>query len=108
MANTFKWSFPALDVTNSINGYSNVVQAVHWVYEGSNGTVYEQIVGCTPLPLPSSSLVDYQNLTPEIVTGWVVNALGRSKVAEMEVELANRIAAKVSPKVVSEPPPWAG
>lgn len=106
MALTYTWNFPTLDIIYSEDGYQNVVQAVHWNYEANEGNFYENIAGCTPLPLPSGSFVNYNDLTPAIVTGWVEGALGAEKVNEMKLELANRLALKKNPKGESTTPPW--
>lgn len=110
MANKFTWQFPQLDVIYSADGFTNVVQAVHWVYQGTNGTtydtVYEQIAGLTPLPLPQGTFVNYDDLTPEIVTGWVKAALGPETVAKMTADINARIASKAKPTGKSEAPPW--
>lgn len=106
MAITFAWSFPSLDVIYSMDGHDNVVQAVHWVYVGTDGMIYEQTVGCTPLPSPKGSFISYSDLTPEIVQNWVVETLGQDAVDEMTAEIQQRIAAKATPKGRSEAPPW--
>jgi hypothetical protein len=52
--------------------------------------------------------VNYSDLIPEIVTGWVVGTLGEEKVSEMTEDLDGRLAAARNPKGGAEPPPWAG
>jgi hypothetical protein len=108
MTTQYSWSFPQLDVIYSEGPYSNVVSAVHWIYQATDGTRYETCVGCTPLESPSGQFVNYNDLTPEIVTGWVVGTLGEEKVAEMTEDLDGRLAAARSPKGGAELPPWAG
>ncbi len=107
MSNTFSWSFPQLDIAYNVDGFANVVQAVHWVYVGTNGTVYEQIVGCTPLPPPKGAFVEFNDLTPEIVTGWVTTTLGSDEVSKMQGDIDERIVAKANPASGNLPPPWA-
>lgn len=106
MANQFSWSYPSLDVMYAADGYSNVVQAVHWIYSCTDGMHYEQMVGCTPLPPPAGTFVKYDDLTPAVVTSWMLACLGKETIAEMTDELNKRIAAQVKPKGASEPPPW--
>lgn len=106
MAITYTWSFPALDVRYSEGGYDNVVQAVHWSYAANEGNFYENNVGCTPLPFPTGTFINYSDLTPEIVQGWVEGALGEEAVLEMQAQLAERIALKANPVGTTEPPPW--
>lgn len=103
---TYTWSFPALDVRYNESGYENVVQAVHWSYQANEGNFYQNMVGCTPIPPPSGTFINYNDLTPEIVQGWVETALGSNVVAEMQAELAARIALAANPVGTTEPPPW--
>lgn len=107
MATQYSWTFPQLDVVYSEGPYSNVVSSVHWVYQATDGTRYENCAGCTPLDRPAGQFVNYSDLTPEIVTGWVTDKLGMEKVAEMTNELNKRIAAAANPKGGAESPPWA-
>lgn len=106
MALIYTWSFPQLDVVYSEGEYSNVVSAVHWIYQANDGNFYENMVGCTPLDPPTGSFVNYSDLTPEIVTGWVIGKLGEDTVANMSEELASRIATAQNPKGGAELPPW--
>lgn len=107
MAVTFTWEFPQLDVVYSEGDLSNVVQAVHWKYTATEGNYSDYMFGCTPLDPPSGQFINYSDLTPEIVTGWVTGKLGTEKVDEMNAELDARIQALKAPKGGTEPPPWA-
>lgn len=106
MAITYTWDFPQLDIVYSEAGYTNVVQAVHWNYQAVDGNYYENMVGCTPLDLPAGSFINYNDLTPQIVQGWVTSKLGAEEVDRMSAELASRIELLKKPKGTSEPPPW--
>jgi hypothetical protein len=107
MAITYTWSFPQLDIIYSEGEYSNVVNAVHWIYQAQDGNYYESMCGCAPLLPPSGQFIDYNDLTPEIVTGWVTEKLGQEEVDRMSADLATRIEAAKAPKGGAVPPPWA-
>jgi hypothetical protein len=106
MATTYSWQFPALDVIFQEGDLQNVVQAVHWIYQANNGNYYETTVGCSPLPAPMGTFIQYDDLTPEIVQGWVEAVLGEEKIAEMQSQLSERIELAMNPVGTSEPPPW--
>lgn len=106
MSISYSWEFPSLDVVPSADGYSNVVRVVHWNYVATDGTRYQNMPGFSPLAAPSGSFVNYADLTPAIVTGWVEGAIGAERLAEMKAELADRIARAANPPIEQLPPPW--
>ena len=107
MAINYTWSFPTLDVVYSEDGLSNVVTNVHWIYTAVDGDYTASSYGTVGLPAPGQPFISYDDLTPAIVEGWVVEALGAEKVAEMTESLANNIDSQKNPTGGSLPPPWA-
>lgn len=112
MAIVYTWSFPTLDVVyNEIDPVSgdpvqNVVSVVHWIYTAVEDTYTASTYGTVTLPPPGMPFVDFDDLTPEIVEGWVVGVMGEDQVAAMETSLANQIEAQKNPTGGSLPPPW--
>lgn len=112
MAVTYAWSFPSLDVTyNEVDPVSgdpvqNVVTAVHWVYTATEGNFTASVYNVATLPPPGVPFVAYDDLTPEIVQGWVEGVLGPDQMAAMNASLADQIAAQENPTSGSMPPPW--
>lgn len=49
----------------------------------------------------------YANLTPEIVQGWVMAALGEEQMAAMTEGLTQQLATLTRPTITTLPPPWA-
>lgn len=107
MAITYYWEFPSMDVAPSVDGLTNVVRVVNWNYVATDGTRYQNMPGFSPIPGPSGTFINYSDLTPQIVTGWVETAIGTKKLSEMKAELANRIALAVKPPIEELPAPWA-
>lgn len=112
MAIIYEWSFPALNVVyNSVDEVTglpvqNVVVSVHWVYTARDGEFSSTIYGETYLPPPGTPFTAYSELTPEIVQGWVVAALGAEEMATMQQSLAQSIYDKKNPVGGDLPPPW--
>jgi hypothetical protein len=106
MAITYAWSFPALDVVYNEDGLQDVVQTVHWVYTAVDGDYSAYVYGTVGLQPPGQPFVSFDALTPEIVTGWTVSALGQEKVSEMSAGLAAQIEAKKNPTSGPMSPPW--
>lgn len=106
MAISYAWSFPTLDVVYSEDGFSNVVQTVHWIYTAKDGEYTASTYSTVSLPAPGQPFINYNNLTPAIVEGWVVNTLGQETVNAMKASLAANIQDQKTPKSGSLQPPW--
>lgn len=106
MAITYTWTFPALDVAPSEDGNANVVKVVHWRYSATDGLHSAETYSTATMPGAGNPFTDFALLTPEIVTGWVVAALGNDAVAEMQINLASQIDNQRNPPIVAVPPPW--
>ena len=98
MAVTYEWSFPTLDVIyNEFDlaieePVQNVVTTVHWVYTARDGDYTATMYSTVGLPGPGQPFTAYEDLTPDIVQGWVETSLGADQVAEMQQSLANTSA----------------
>lgn len=109
---TYEWSFPTLDVIyNEIDPETgepvqNVVTTVHWVYTARDGIYTAKMYSTVGLPGPGQPFIAYDDLTPDIVQGWVETSLGADQVAEMQKSLANSIELQKQPKGGSMTPPW--
>lgn len=106
MAITYTWSFPSLDVVYNLDGNSNVVTAVNWIYAASDGNYSDSCYGTIGLAPPGQPFIAYDDLTPQIVEAWVVDAMGQDEVDVMSANLAGVIAQKKNPKGGELPPPW--
>jgi hypothetical protein len=107
MALSYSWSFPVLDVIYDEDGLDNVVTTVHWVYTAQDGDYSAQSYGTVALAPPGQPFISYDDLTEEIVTGWVVSAMGAEQVSAMDVSLAAQINAQKNPTGGPLPPPWS-
>ena len=107
MAVTLSWEFPLLDVAFSEDGYSNVVQRVHWIYTAADGDYKSSMFSTVTLGPPGETFTEYNSLTPQIVQGWVVNTIGQSKIDEMSATLTSNVNSQKTPTGGPLPPPWA-
>lgn len=106
MAISYAWTFPTLDVVYSEDGFSNVVQRVHYVYTGTDGEYTATTYNVVSLDPPGQPFISYDDLTPQIVTGWVEGALGADQLEAMNLSLANQIEAQKNPTGGALAPPW--
>lgn len=109
---TYTWSFPSLDVVyNEIDpqtgeAVQNVVTAVNWNYFAQDGDFTAYRYGTAGMEPPGQPFVAYDDLTPEIVQGWVESAIGAERISEMQASLADQISELKNPTGGSMPPPW--
>ena len=107
MAITYEWVFGPLETTLQEDGMTNVVKTVHWRLNAVDGNYSETTYGTVGLESPTlSTFIDYEDLTKEQVQGWVENALGAERVAEMKRSLENSINLKKNPVSATLAPPW--
>jgi len=108
MAITYNWSFPVLSAYPTYEGQSDVVFTIHWRLNGTDednhiGEVYGSIGVAYS---ESDSFVPFNELTKEIVQGWVEILLGEETVAAHKQNIANQIQEAVTPSQVNLTPPW--
>lgn len=107
MAITYTWSFPSLGIVYSEDGFQNVVNTVNWVYTAVDGEYSAYNYGSVGLPAPGQPFTSFDDLTPEIVTGWVVSSMGQERVDAMTASLASEINSQKNPTGGFVQPPWA-
>jgi len=104
MAN-FQWVIPqgAMLTELAIDGLTDVVVTVNAFREISDGTTSTQIPVCIGLTPPAEGFIPYDQLTKEIVDGWL--DAGTDKEA-IDAELAVQLENIKNPKVQVLPNPF--
>lgn len=109
MANTYTWIIEQMDCYPT-NPQPDCVFNVHWRCNGTDtasppnfATTYS--VQAVPYDT-AESYIPYDQLTPDIVIGWVQEALGAEGVAGVQSNLDSQLAMLENPPVVSPPLPW--
>ena len=100
MTTTYNWAVANLE-RESADGY---VFTAHWVVAAisdeldAEGNPYtSSAYGSIGLERPSKKLIPFDNLTAEIVTGWVKDKLGADKVEAVEAALTAQIEERINP-----------
>ena len=100
MTTTYNWAIANLE-RESADGY---VFTAHWVVAAisdeldAEGNPYTaSAYGSIGLERPSKKLIPFEDLTAEIVTGWVKDKLGADKVAAVEAALTAQIEERINP-----------
>lgn len=105
---TNTWSVAQMDCYPVYEGETDVVFTVHWLLVGYEGGVTGSVYGSCGVTLDAgASFTPYADLTQDQVIGWVQAALGAEQVAALEANVAQQIADKINPPVVTPPLPWA-
>lgn len=108
MANTYNWVISSLECYPEHEGHPEVVFTVHWRRQATDGTHTADIYGTQGVTLaPDAPFTPYAELTQAQVEGWLVDAMGAERVAEMDANLDKQIENQINPPVVTPPLPWA-
>jgi len=97
---TYLWTIPQMDRLTS-DGF---VVTVHYNVSASDNTYSASTYGTVGYTQqPGETYIPYEQLTQDIVVGWVQNALGKDTV---EASLQGQIDAQINP-VQESGVPWA-
>lgn len=106
---TYTWTINAMYVVQSPE--PNYVVTVIWTLSGTDGEYSSQIGGNTELAIEQDKpdYIPYNDLTEEIVIGWVQTSLGPTGIYNYEQNIVGQINSIINPPVSPEqaPLPWA-
>jgi hypothetical protein len=110
MSATFVWTISQLDCIPDVDGKQDYVVTAHWQCNGSevsgDKTYTAQIYGTSSFQVdPGPNYIPYEDLTQDIVLGWVW-ASGISKDGT-EASVQKMIDNQIDPPIISPPLPWA-
>lgn len=101
MATTITWHIANLE-RETADGF---VYTAHYTIDANDGTYNAGAYGSIGFERPDN-LIPYSSLKEADVIGWVQDALGDEKVAEIEAALENQLAEQRSPSKASGVP-WS-
>ena len=99
MATTFTWAIANLE-RETADGF---VLTAHWTLSAADGTYASSAYGSLAFERPEK-LITYADLTEEMVIGWVKDAFGAEKVAEIEAALQSQLDEQRHPSKASGMP----
>lgn len=104
---TFKWNITQLDCFTQVDGQNNVVFCVHYTFNGTDGTHDGLVIGTVMLTIDlNSGYIPFDQLTEDIVIGWVQGELGNDEVGKYVADITNQINTQVPPTVTVPILPW--
>ena len=98
------WNISQLDCKPQEGSHTDVVVTAHWQCNGVDGDYSGSVYSTCSFPAPEGSFTPYNQLTKEMVLGWIW-ANGVDKDAT-EAAVAQQIANAKNPPVVNPPLPW--
>lgn len=109
MPNTYTWTPTTLIGYPEFQGMTDVVVSAFYTVSATDGNHAATNQGTQQFVLdPEAPFIPYDDLTPEIVTGWIQSALGTYGVESTYANLDAQIEVQINPPVtpVSLPLPW--
>lgn len=107
MAAQINWIVEQMNCYPEKDGEQDVVFTVHWRCNGNDGDYSGTSYSTQGVTLdPDAPFTLYADLTQEQVIGWVKDAMGVERVAEIEASVAAQIENQKNPPVVSPALPW--
>jgi len=105
----YTWTINAMYVVQ--NPEPDYVVTVIWTLSGTDGEYTADIQGNTELAIEQdkSDYIPYDELTEEIVIGWVQDALGPTGIYNYDQNIVGQIDSMINPPVSPEqaPLPWS-
>ena len=110
---SYEWDFNPLQSYPTSSDKNDVVFMVHWQLCGSTGSIEDStyydasMIGVQPIQYASGSdFIAFNDLTKEIVYGWVTGSMGQEQVKLLFANIENQIQDKITPKIITQQPPW--
>lgn len=114
----YNWNFNPLTCYTHQDGYEDVVMTVHWQYSAQSGSLNEsgsfvpqytaQIIGTQGYTFDTGSgtFIPFEELTKDIVLGWITGSFGDERIGQMSASLEAQIVDQITPKIVNLQAPW--
>jgi hypothetical protein len=122
MANTYQWIVTNMECYPQDAGQNNVVYKAYYYVEAfseetrpvtqGDGTVTQNKYQATYAEeqdftyTAGSPFISFNELTNDIVVGWIQSALGTANVDAIIAKLDKQIADQINPPVITPPLPW--
>lgn len=107
MPNTYTWVISQLECYPQHEGHTDVVFTVHWRRQATDGTHMADIYGSQAVTLdPDAPFTPFAQITKAQVEGWLEDAMGEERIAELDANLDKQIEDQINPPVVRPALPW--
>ena len=104
----YNWNFNPLESYPTASGETDVVFLVHWQLYANTGSYNASCIGTQPIAsLQSGSIfTPFNELTKDMVFGWVTSSMASGSVEAMYTSLAQQIENQINPPILVQQAPW--
>jgi hypothetical protein len=104
----YNWNFNPLESYPTASGETDVVFLVHWQLHANTGSYYASNIGVQPIATleSGSTFIPFNELTKDIVYGWITSSMGSESIDRMYAGLAANIESQINPPVLVQQAPW--
>ncbi len=104
------WKIDSLECKVQEQGFSDIVYYIHWRLYAAEGDYTTSIYGSQSVNFDPTDtdyvFTPYEDLSEELVLGWLHRAMGVDQVAEKEQAVQNTLNVIMNPVVEIKPLPW--
>jgi hypothetical protein len=104
----YNWNFNPLESYPTASGETDVVFLVHWQLYASTGSYGASSIGVQPIAAfeSGSTFTPFNELTKDIVYGWVTSSMGSESIDRLYAGLEASINNQINPPVLVQQAPW--
>ena len=103
MAIGYTWDVSTVDTYPTHDSHADVVYNVHWSVSKEDGDYSARSYGTQSLDTSDlSNFKPFDEVTSEMVKGWVIDAMGEEEVANLEAGLDQQIEDQKNPTSVTK------
>jgi len=108
MAIDYNWNFNPLESYPTASGKTDVVFLVHWQLYASTGSYGASSIGTQAIAAlqSGSTFIPFNELTKDVVYGWVTSSMSSGSVDVIYAGLAANIENQINPPVLIQQAPW--
>jgi hypothetical protein len=101
----YNWDCRTVDVRPTEGDLTNVVYNIHWRLTASEEEISKTSIGTMAIALNEevdAEFLGFEDLTNEIVSGWVQAAMGEDEIASLKASLSTQIDEEANPTSVTK------
>lgn len=103
----YDWNFNPLESYPTASGQTDVVFRVHWQVNAITESYTARSIGVQVVQYSSESVfIPFNELTKDIVYGWVTSSMGEEYYNQLTASLTQQIENKINPPVLVQQAPW--
>jgi hypothetical protein len=104
---TYNWNFNPLESYPTSSGETDVVFLIHWQVNATTGSYTARQIGTQQVEYNSgSTFIPFNELTFDIVYGWVTSSMGEEVYNNIVASLVQTIENQINPPVLVQQAPW--